>query len=279
MIVYINGRFVAKEEAGISPEDRGFMFADGIYEVVRSYEGRLFRADEHFVRMERSLGELRIGKPAGADFVLIAGELMRRNHLEGSDSAFYVQITRGVAGRSHSFPEKTTDPTVYACLTPIQKRGDESERGVKIILVPDNRWARCDIKSIALLPNVLANQRAKENSAEEAVFVRDGVITEGTHTNVCAVINGLLVTHPNTNHILAGITRGVVLGLCDKLGIPYEERALGVDELRQVDELMIVGTSSEVMPVVEVDDWTVADGTPGPITRKLQRAFREEVAL
>lgn len=277
MIVYINGHFVPKEEARISPDDRGFVFADGIYEVIRSYEGRLFRADEHFRRMNRSLRELRIKQPEREDFVRIAEELTRSNHLESGDSKFYIQITRGAAERKHAFPEEETYPTVYACLSPLQKHQKKLEEGVKVILAPDVRWARCDIKSVALLPNVLANQQATAEGAEEAVLVREGVITEGTHTNVCAVFDGRLVTHPKTNLILAGITRGVILELCGGLGIPYDERAIGEEELKKADELMILGTTTEVMPVVAVDDWTVNRGKPGPITRKLQQSFRDEV--
>jgi D-alanine transaminase len=149
---------------------------------------------------------------------------------------------------------------------------------VSIILVPDIRWTRCDIKALALLPNVLASQEAKERGAEEAVFVRDGVITEGAHTNVCAVLDGQLVTHPLTNYILPGITRRVVLELCAELGIPYREAPMGEEELRTASEAMILGTTTEIMPVVQVGGQPVGDGQPGPVTRQLQAAFRARVA-
>ncbi len=277
MIVYFNGQFVPKEEVRISPEDRGFMFADGIYEVIRSYDGKLFKAEQHFERMGRSLRGLRIDEPDKEDFASIAMELIRLNHLEKGDAKFYVQITRGAAERAHSFPEQETYPTVYATVDSLPPNKYKLENGVKIVLVPDVRWARCDIKTVSLLPNVLASQQAKESDAEEAVFIRDGVVTEGAHTNFFAVFDGRLATHPSTADILTGITRGVILELCGGLDIPYDERPVKEEELKHADEIFIASTISEVMPVVEVDDWKVMAGKAGPVTRKLQEAFREEV--
>lgn len=276
MIVYFNGRFLPKDEVRISPEDRGFMFADGIYEVIRAYDGRLFRADEHLARMNRSLEGLRMDVPTREDFKAIAGELIRRNNLEKGDARFYLQVTRGEAERAHSFPAEGTYPTVYASVAPLPPNDDKLEKGVKVILVPDVRWTRCDIKTVSLLPNVLASQQAKENNAEEAVFVKNGVITEGAHTNFFAVFGGRVATHPSTHEILSGITRGVVLELCKKLSIPCEERPVAQEELKKADEIFIASTTSEVMPVVQVDDWTVAGGKPGEITVILQKAFRDE---
>jgi D-alanine transaminase len=275
MIVYFNGRFVRKNDVRISPDDRGFLFADGAYEVIRAYGGRMFRAEEHFQRMARNLRELRI---AGFDTTALEGiteELLRANDLGGGDAALYVQVTRGVAPRTHSFPEEKLPPTVYATAYPFQPPWEKWERGVEIALVPDIRWARCDIKSVALLPNVLASQRAKEQGADDAVFVRDGMITEGSHTNFCAVFDGQLVTHPKSPYILPGITREVVLALCGKLSIPCQEFPVLESRLPEADELMILGTTSEIKPVVQVDGWRVGDGKPGPITRRLQQAYRE----
>jgi D-alanine transaminase len=164
---------------------------------------------------------------------------------------------------------------VYATASPFQPYHEQWEHGVKVTLMPDVRWARCDIKAVALLPNLLASQRAKERGAYEAVFVRDGAITEGSHTNFCAVFGGELVTYPRCHYILGGIMREVVLELCAELGIPVREFPVMEGELREADELMVTGTTSEVMPVVQVDGWTVGDGKPGPVTRKLQRAFRK----
>ena len=275
MIAYFNGRFMPKEEVKISPDDRGFLLGDGVYEVIRSYSGRLFKVEEHFRRMARSLRELRIHGVDTEDLKGIVEALIEYNELGDGDAKLYIQITRGVAPRRHSFPDEGTPPTVYATASPFQPPRQKWEHGVRIILVPDIRWARCDIKSVALLPNILANQQAKERGAEEAVFVRDGAITEGSHTNFCAVFDGELATHPKSNYILAGIMRETVLDLCDELDVPVKEFPIFERDLKEADELMILGTTSEIMSVVQVNDWEVGDGTPGRIAMKLQRAYRE----
>jgi D-alanine transaminase len=275
MIVYFNDHFIPKEEVKIFPDDRGFLFADGAYEVIRAYNGKLFRADSHLQRLARSLRELRLDGPDKENFRDIAEQLVQDNKLEDGEVLVYIQVTRGVAPRRHAFPGNDTPSTVYVTATPFQPPHAEMKQGVKIILVPDIRWARCDIKSIALLPNVLANQQAKENGVAEAIFVRDGAITEGTHTNFCAVFDGELVTYPQNNYILAGITRSVVLDLCRELNIPIREFPIFERDLKKADELMLTSTTSEVTPVVQVEDWQVGDGKPGPITTTLQQAFRE----
>jgi D-alanine transaminase len=277
MIAYFNDNFVTKEEIKISPDDRGFVFGDGVYEVIRTYQGKPFRMDEHLRRLERSLREIRI---AGVDIEIlnqVSEDLIKRNDLATTDATIYIQITRGVAPRKHAFPELPTSPTIYVTVSPLNS-SHRADTGVKVILVPDNRWARCDIKSVALLPNVLANQQAAEQGADEAVFVRDGAITEGSHSNFWAIYDGELVTYPRSNYILGGVTRQVVLQLCRELAIPVREFPVLQNDLRRADELFLSGTTTEVLPVVRVDEWTVGDGKPGPITRKLQKAFREIVA-
>ncbi len=275
MISYFNSRFLPTEEIRISPDDRGFLFGDGVYEVIRAYRGKLFKTDAHLQRLERSLREIRIAGVDVAHLGDVANELLERNDLRAGDATIYIQVTRGVAPRKHSFPDKDTPPTVYLTASPLAPSAQKAEAGVKIILVPDTRWARCDIKAIALLPNVLANQQAKENGAEEAVFVSDGAITEGSHSNFCAVIDGALVTHPKGDHILAGVTWQVVLDLCRELSIPVYEIPIREKELPRADELMLLGTTTEVMPIVQVDERQIGDGKPGPVTRRLQEAFRE----
>lgn len=277
MIVYCNGQFIPKKDVKLSPDDRGFLFADGAYEVIRSYGGRLFKVEDHLKRLARSLNELRIAAPSLTNLMTVTEQLIQRNNLENGDATLYIQVTRGVAPRKHAFPYEGTPPTVYVTASPFQPLHEEWEQGIIITLVPDIRWGRCDIKSVALLPNVLASQQAKERGATEAVFVRDGVITEGSHTNFCAVFDGQLITHPANNHILAGITRDVVLDLCFNLGIPCSESPILERELQKASELMVLGTTSEILPVVQVDDWRVSDGKPGPITAELQRAYREVV--
>lgn len=278
MIVYLNDRFIPKDEARISPDDRGFSLADGAYEVIRAYGGRLFKSQEHLARLERSLGALRIAAPDTQSMSEVAAQLLHHNRLRDADALLYIQVTRGVAPRRHSFPDPETPPTMYVSVSPFRQSREKWESGVKAILVPDIRWARCDIKSVALLPNVLASQQAREQGANEALFVRDGIVTEGAHTNFCTVLDGQLVTHPPTDRILAGVTRQVVLDLCRALDIPVKETPVLERQLREASELMITSTTAEVTPVVQLDDWRVADGEPGPITTRLQRAFRKLVS-
>lgn len=277
MIVYFDGQFLPKQDVCVSPDDRGFLLADGAYEVIRSYNGLLFKVTEHLTRLERSLRALRFTRLDVQRLGTVAEELLRRNNLDRGDAVLYIQVTRGVGPRTHVFPPPKTTPTVYLAAWPFRPSPEKWEHGVSIVLVPDIRWARCDIKSVALLPNVLASQEAKERGAEEAVFVRDGLLTEGAHTNVCALFGGHLFTHPATHHILAGITRQVVLDLCTELGIPVTESPIDRQALPKASELMILGTTTEIMPVVQVDDWQVGDGRPGALTRALQRAFRNLV--
>ncbi len=275
MIAYFNGRFIPKEDVKISPDDRGFLFADGAYEVIRSYGGKLFKIEEHLERIKRSLSELLISVPSLIKLRDVAEQLIHRNNLENGDATLYIQVTRGVAPRKHEFPDKGISATVYVVASPFQPTIDNWENGTNIVIVPDIRWGRCDIKSVALLPNVLSSQLAKDKGAFEAIFVRDGTITEGSHTNFCAVFDGQLITHPANHRILAGITRKVVLNLCYQLNIPFRELPVLEKELRKASELMILGTTSEILPVVQVDGWMVGDGKPGPITAKLQQAYRK----
>ena len=274
MIVFFNGQFLPKDEVRISPDDRGFLLADGAYEVVRVYTGRPFLMEEHLRRLRYSLGELRIAVPQVEELHDVALQLIQCNDLVQDEATIYLQVTRGVAPRTHAFPTEPITPTLFVSVSRFVPRWEKWEEGVAVITVPDIRWGRCDIKSLALLPNVLASQEAKERGAEEAVFVHEGVITEGAHTNVCAVLAGELATHPATHRILAGITRGVVLDLCSQLGIPCRQEPIATKQLRAASEVVIVGTTTEIMPVVQVDGWQVGDGRPGPVTRELQCAFR-----
>lgn len=277
MIVHLNGQFLPKEQARISPDDRGFLFADGAYEVVRAYRGHLFRAREHWERFDASLLALRIARPAGLDYSALCTELLQRNQLAESEATVYLQISRGAAPRKHAFPAEVA-PTVYGFAAPFANPVEKWAGGVKVITVPDQRWARCDIKSISLLPNVLANQLAQEAGAHEAVLVRDGFALEGSLSNFAVVMDGVVRTAPRSNYILPGVTRLVALGLCSALGIPVKEFPVAESELRCVQEAMLFGTTNEVMPVVQINDRTLGDGQPGPITRRLQQAFRDYVA-
>jgi D-alanine transaminase len=231
----------------------------------------------HMDRLARSLHETRIDFPGIVDLALAAEKLIALNSLEKVDSILYFQITRGVAPRKHTFPDPPVSATAMVLISPAPSSAEMREKGVGAILVPEFRWSRCDIKAIGLLGSVLAVQQAKENGAEEAIFIRDGVVTEGTHTNVLAVFNGNIHTHPLGHFILPGITRGVVEDLCRKMGIVFREKPIRAEELGRASEVIITGTNKEITPVVRLDGRPVAGGTPGPVTRRLQEAYRELV--
>jgi D-alanine transaminase len=273
MTVYFNGEFLDKDEVSISPDDRGFVFGDGVYEVLLADQGTLMQADDHFRRLRHSLQHTRI-QGVDVDALQTAVQsLLAKNELTSRRAKIYIQVTRGAAPRQHAFPDEPTEPTVYATASPHAPPTDKWAQGVKTILHPDQRWARCDIKSTALLPNVLANQKAMEHDAYEALLVREGFVTEASHSSVFGVLDGTVMTHPLTNHLLPGITRSVVLDLCQDLNVPVDESPIPTERLSDLDELMLTGTTTGVMPVVRIGDTTVADGTPGPVTRELQEAF------
>ena len=278
MIVYFNGRYLPKEEVGISPDDRGFLFADGVYEVVRTYHRRLFALDAHIARLTASLADLRIHYPQVQGLGEVAERLLRENTVGTPEVRVYIQITRGVAARNHGFPAPGTPPTVYACPQTLTPAARLQAEGIAAITASDSRWGRCDIKSLALLPNVLVYQRALEAGAQEAVLVRDGVVTEGSHNSVFAVLDGTITTAPLSNLILPGITRAVILGLCAGAGIPVREHAVPESRLPEASELFVAGTTAEVTPVTRLNGRNVGDGEPGPVTRRLQNLFREMVA-
>lgn len=274
MQVYLNGRFIDHSEAAIPVDDRGFLFADGVYEVIRLYGGQPFLAEPHFRRMRAGLAALRIDASIVDDIEAAVPRIIADNDV-GGDGTIYVQVTRGVAPRKHAFPPGIK-PTVYMFAKPFpQHPQDWFENGVGAITVPDTRWSRCDIKSIALLPNVLANQLAHENGAFEALFVRDGVIIEGSHSNMFAVLDDTLITYPASNYILPGITRAFILDLARELGIPAAEAPLYAERLDDVTEMFLSGTTTEIMPIRMLDGRPVGQGGRGPITARLQQAYVE----
>lgn len=280
-IVYLNGEFIRAADARVSVNDRGFVFGDGIYEVWRVVEGKLFSPALHQARMERGLRELQIVPPPEADpdaLRALADRLIDANGLRTGQGTLYMEITRGAAPRTHQFPASGTKPTVYAFAKPFVPPEAQRTDGVAAITEPDVRWLRCDIKTIQLLPNILANQRAHAAGAFEAIFVRDGIVTEGTHATVFGVVDGTLRTHPLSPLILPGVTRDVVLELARKLDIPTAERAMSIDEFRNADELFVSGTTTDVTPVVKVDGQRVGDGRPGAVTRRLYAALCERLA-
>jgi D-alanine transaminase len=272
--VYFNGQLLPKDQVRISPDDRGFLFGDGIYEVVRSYHGKFFALGPHLDRLRYGLRESYLDGVDLDDLAGALGELIRVNDLMQGDATVYLQVTRGAAPRTHHFPDPAVPPTVYAQAGRFTPRGDPAV-GVVTITVPDIRWTRCDIKTVQLLPNCMANQRARDAGAVEALFVRDGVVLEGSHTSVFFVLDGEVRTAPRTNYILPGITRAAVLDLCRDVGIAARETPVFHHELSRCAEMFLAGTTMEVMPIVRVDGAPVGNGTPGPVTRRLQALFCE----
>ena len=270
---YFNGEFAPRESVRISPDDRGFLFSDGVYEVLRAYGGVLFETERH---LERLAGSLRAMRIRGADTEGLAatfGELLARNGLSSADGLIYLQVTRGVAPRSHRFPAPPVPPTVFACAweyTP----DHPPEAGGHAITVGDQRWARCDIKTTGLISNCLASQAASDAAAVEAIFVRDGVALEGTHTNLFAVTRGRVRTAPLTNYILPGVTRAVVLELCADAGYEVVEEPIFEEELYRADEVFIVGTTAEVTPILGLNGKVVGTGRPGTFALDLLNRLR-----
>jgi D-alanine transaminase len=274
MTVYFNGDFMDKADVSISPDDRGFLFGDGVYEVARAEDGAFFRLDAHRRRLARSLEAIRLHDVDTDALWENVQALLSHNDLDEGPAKVYLQITRGAAPRQHAFPDVPTEPTVYARASAHEPPLEKWEHGVKVILHPDQRWARCDVKSLNYLPNVLANQAAQEVGAYEALQVRDGFVTEGTHSSVAAVVDGTVTLPPLTNYTLPSITREVTLELCEELGRSVDKFPMAADALPDADELFLMGTTTGVMPIVQVDDWAVSNGTPGPITRELQEGFQ-----
>jgi len=273
--IYLNGHLIAKSEASISPEDRGFNFADGIYEVIKYYGGKPFRYADHIDRLKRSLREIRIDFDGFNQLETVFKSLLEQNGLTNQEAGIYLQITRGSHIRIHQFPENI-EPTIYATAFPFATKWDQLENGVKVITTEDIRWLRCDIKSISLLPNVLAAENAHEQDAVEAIFIRNGIVTEGSHSSFMAVKNGVVYTHPDSNLILPGITKKVVMEICRANGIQVIEGGIPASELANMDEMMIVGTGSEVTPVVKMNETLVGNGQPGPVTLFIQEKFFEQ---
>ncbi len=275
MLAYLNGQYVEQTNARVSVDDRGFLFADGVYEVARAYDGKIFLMPQHLERLRHGLGELRIRADMIDELPAIAERLLDENKLRSTDATIYIQVTRGAAPRAHAFPPPETHPTVYVAAKPFKQHPPAYfSDGVAAITVPDTRWSRCDIKSIALLPNVLANQQAKEQGAFEAIFVRNDVLIEGSHSNLFAVIGGQLLTYELCGYILGGITRKLILERAPELGLRVHEEPIHVSQLDRIDELFLSGTTTEIMPISKLDNRLIGDGRPGPVTRKLQEGFK-----
>lgn len=273
-IVYLNGEYIPKEKAFVSVDDRGFLFGDGIYEVTAAYRGKLFRWPRHLARAEKGLSVLRIDfDPSGLEE--IHHRLLAENNLTDAPVSYvYLQITRGVAPRTHAFPAQPVAPTVYMFAGEYKQVPKERwEQGFAAVTVLDQRWARADVKTIQLLPNVLGKQAAVDAGVDEIIYVKDGMAIEGALNNFFTVFGETVVTHPTSNQILPGICREVVLELCDQLGYRVEHKAITMAEMFQADEAFHTGTLTEVKPCVMVDGKPIGTGKPGKVTRSLHQAF------
>lgn len=277
-IAYVNGRYRHHRDAMVHVEDRGYQFADGVYEVCEVARGYIIDMTRHLDRLARSLSELQIAWPVDRKaLVTIIREVVRRNRVH--DGLVYVQVSRGVARRDHVFPAASTRPSLVVTARrsdPLAARA-RADQGIAVITVPENRWERVDIKTIGLLPNVLARQKAKECGASEAWFVdSDGTVKEGAATNAWIVTkDGVLVTRPADFGILRGITRATVMDVAAKQGLKVEERGFSVEEAKAAREAFITAATTVVMPVVQIDDSPVANGNPGSIALALRDAFFE----
>ena len=277
MIVYLNNEFLQMEKAKISPFDRGFLFADGVYESIRTYNGKLFKYEEHLNRLKRSLNEIRLLHIETDIIEKVIHELIKRNSID-DEALIYLQITRGSSiPRTHNFQQGDVNPTVFISATTIGTNAQEKKEGIKVSIQDDIRWQRCDIKSVSLLPVVLANQSAFDVGGKEAILNRKGIITEGSHTNFFAIKDKSIYTAPEGHLILSGITRNIVLELCNKLEIEPKEEFIKADELKTFNEFFITSTIKEITPVVQIDDQIVGIGIPGELTLKLQNGFKELV--
>lgn len=279
-ICYLNGEYLPLSAARISPLDRGFLFADSVYEVLPVFDGRMFAFREHFDRLARSLAAIQLPMPhTHSEWCALLEELVRRN---GAQNMYlYVQVTRGAEyGRNHAFPA-VVQPTVFAMAAPLpQLTAELRERGLSAITVADFRWGRCDIKSTALLANVLMKQQAAQAGAQEAIIVRDGEVLEGSSTSVFVVLDGTAMTPPNSHRILPGTTRDVALRLASTF-MKTEIRPITLDELRRADEVWLSAATRDVIPVTRIDGAPVSSGRPGPYWREMHTAFltlRDRVA-
>ncbi len=273
-VAYLNGEFLPLDQARVSVLDRGFIFGDGVYEVIPVYTRRPFRLPEHLARLARSLEAIRLANPmADAEWSRLIHELIARH--AGEDQSIYLQVTRGVAKRDHAFPRAAV-PTVFMMSNPLVTPSREQvEQGATAVTAPDFRWLRCDIKVTSLLANCLMRQHAADAGADEVVMFRDGRLTEGSSSNVFAVKNGVLLAPPKDHRVLPGITYDVVLELAALKQVPLEVRAISEAEVRGADELWLTSSSKEVLAITQLDGKPVGPGKPGAVFGTIYQAFQE----
>lgn len=272
--VYLNGNFLPPDQARVSVFDRGFIFGDGVYEVIPAFGGRLFRLPHHLSRLEASLAAIRLRNPHTVpEWKTIFTQLLGEGG--NGDQSIYLQITRGVAPRDHAFPPNIT-PTVFAYALPLKYSPPEQlAQGVTAVTAADIRWSRCDIKAIALLANALLRQQAIDQGAVEAILVRDGVITEGAASNIFVVKGNRLVTPPKGPFILPGITRDLVVEIAHASGIACDELPIKTEMLQSADEVWLTSSTKEILPITRIDDRPVGNGKPGPMHARMFALYKE----
>ena len=273
--VYVDGAYVDEEEAKVSIFDRGYLFGDGVYEVTAVLGGKLIDAEPHLERLDRSLRELEMAWPCTRDELIeVHQELVRRNNLD--QGGVYMQVTRGVADREFYYPQDT--PTVLTAFTQARDLLDNpnTKTGVKVVSMPDIRWQRRDIKSIALLAQTMAKQAAKSQGAFEGWMIEDGYVTEGSSSTSYIVKDGTVVTRPLSNAVLAGVTRRMLLRYMDESGVELDERPFSIDEAYDADEAFLTSASTFVMPIVDIDGHQIGGGQPGPVSRRLREIYIDE---
>ncbi|WP_456417195.1 D-amino acid aminotransferase [Thiolapillus sp.] len=272
-LIYLNGEFIPQENACVSVMDRGFLFGDGVYEVIPAYAGQPFRLREHLRRLDASLKGIRMSPPLdeGQWRDILQRLLAQRGD---ADQQIYLQITRGVYGkRLHAMPEDI-NPTVMAFATKLARRDPALvKQGMRVITLDDIRWDRCNIKAITLLANILSQQQAREEGAQEAILVRDGLANEGTASNLFIVKDNLIITPPKSRHLLPGITRDLVLELARDAGLPYAEASISVEELETAEEIWVTSSTKEVMPVTRLNGRPVDNGRPGPMWERMDALY------
>ena len=273
-MIYLNGEFMPIENAMIPVLDRGFIFGDGVYEVIPVYSRSPFRLDEHLRRLQSSLDSIRLSNPYDTPkWREVIGRLVKIN--EPEDQSLYLQVTRGVAKRDHAFPKQIT-PTIFMMSSPlVTPPAEQIRNGVAVITAVDNRWLRCDVKSTALLPNVLLRQLSVDAGCAETLLLRDGMLTEGSATNAFVVSSGVLLAPPKSNLMLPGITYDVVLELAEANGIALEVRNISEAEVRDADEVWISSSSREVLPVTSLDGKAVGNGRPGPVFKRVYQLYQD----
>ncbi len=274
--VYLNGEIIPREKATIDIEDRGYQFADGVYEVIAIYQGKPFKLTEHLERLVFSAAELEIECPPLEKLEQECQRYLASTDYSQQNGKIYLQLTRGVCSRTHAYPDGLESVLVMKAGPLGEKPESYFKEGVKIIIRPDERWSRCYVKSIALLPNIMAKKEAKREAAYETVMERDGFITEGSSANVFIVEKGTLITPPATNYILKGITRQTVIeDIAPQKGLEVKEESIALTRFLAADEIFLTGTTTEVMPVIQVNDKEVAKGQVGDVTQTLYQAYRQ----